>query len=521
MRITRIAAGISQARATYMPPDQLPDEAMWSYYAELCGGFDVYEQVMDASLGMSRRTAARTLNREPSKHRSTLTCAKSLAESAGRDRGVYFVRFADSKESKEKETPKEDKYKSRHSKSDKKEYQREHNVALFNLDVKELPGTIAQFRTSSDVANLSHIRCLLKWKDEPDKECKPRARTVANLPDNDLWIIGSGNGIKQFGNEYAPDGSNSSVRVNDLSELTQQLGNYELITVAAAELFSSSDVTFRKVDSVMYGEDEAKELQKTVREQAEVFGRGRRNLLGDSSFRLIIIADSDGSAKDIHNALQNYHGKLKTKLAKKKRRTLDKDTPQQVREFLLVKHRMALRALEQAELSRQDRRIVYAATQESKTTELKAQETYTKWRLEKSALTVKILLALAQGEAPKEEDIREVGGEKLVAEMQVEKALAKLDWPDSAYPFHDNKDIYIPTGGNYKPKYDSGKFIHRYRYKKSKRVLEKAFRALSKARGWKFMEHDGELYMDKGSERVKVRLEEESWNSSTLTLISQ
>ncbi len=159
---------VAQARDNYLRPDDVSEEAIWSYYAgAVCGGYDVYEDLLDTALRGKYTTGytARVFAYDLDQHKKALTCGKTVAEDAGANIGAYWLTF---KHSDDKTA----------------------SVALFPLGLEKLPKSVKYVKSTSDPSNLQSARCQVKWGSDSDADCGDRSGTVARIEDTTVWVAG-------------------------------------------------------------------------------------------------------------------------------------------------------------------------------------------------------------------------------------------------------------------------------------------------------------------------------------------
>ena len=296
-----------------------------------------------------------------------------------------------------------------------------------------------------------------------------------------------------------------------------------MVTAGLGDAFSGGWIGFAGDGLSMYKEETLKELNKAMEDNAKVWVIARRGFFDSVDMTLVIDGKSKSDAKDIRKALKNYHDRLKEKIDEAKSEEEEKDeddkTPAQHLKYRKLRRTMAWRALKKAYIELDDLRIIFTAKTATKESEQKKLAKFHKWRTKLATVATRVVAAMAEGKDPKDADLKKIGGAKLVKETKLAKTFVKMGWQERPANFYKIKELRIPGGYDYNPKYRYTGFIHRYNYNYSIKKLKKGFKALYKADGWKTITEKKKTYLVKGDYKIKLSYGEPSLGGSQLDLV--
>ena len=450
----------------HMRASDVPDEGLWTDAAEkLCGGKDLFSELMSVPSVWGRKYAARALAHDNSLHQKAIECGKEMAGSIGARGGVYWITFMDDDERRE--------------------------VEVLSSGEDELPATVKYFKESSDPSNVVQTRCLVPWTEDDDDDCDDDARAAGKLDKTAAWAKGKLDNIKRFGSAYSPDGENSSTDLDRLDSMANDLAGYERGLAGVADGFHTRVTTGMDPGVSMYGEDETKELEELVKDKGKAWGYGRNGKGGVGDMKIVIVAKSESSAKDIKSKFKDYISKLKEKIDDDKTaeddiREKEKDRDRNEREidYKLAKRAMARRAIKKSKIESDGDRVIFTAEEVPKEKEQRHLDKYLDWRAKHAEAAAAIVQSIMDGEDPKKKDLDTLGGEDFVDLVAAYQAVKDGKWPFKPEKWSREKTFYVPGNGEYETESLDGKTLGIYTYPIGKTMLRKEFKKIAKKKNW-------------------------------------
>lgn len=367
-------------------PRDVPREARWSYFAHAaCGGHDVFGALMSHTRDADRDRLAKALADGRATEKA-LACGKAVADSVPRRAGIYDVEFKDG--------------------------EREHRVGLVPIALDELPEPSKRLVKASDKSGLESTRCLL---DKPRAEsCGPSSTALAKLGKVDLWVTGELASLESFGSAFSATGRNTHKNEDELRLVMERLAGYEYVAFGTHESFHPPPVG---VVVAMFDQPAQRELTEACKREGTVWGVGitGRGTWGEVRFELI--APSARDAREMERALKDWHTALKDRIRRSEESDAPSpfdDGPRHARTFKKTQLAMTRRALVDASIDREDERITFVATEKPTKSDESDIADYWKEQHALARQVSKLVEAWAEGDAPDDDALEELGGKALL-----------------------------------------------------------------------------------------------------------
>ena len=128
---------------------------------------------------------------------------------------------------------------------------------------------------------------------------------------------------------------------------------------------------------------------------------------------------------------------------------------------------------------------------------------------------------ILKGDQPSEGDLEKLGGDELIELLDIEKKIARGDWPHGSVGFPGMSGFKVPGGGKWVTKSVTGNIkLSMFEYKEERDKVEKEFARLAKADGWSVKDTGDHGYeVTKGSKEARFAFGQKI-SVSTLILIS-
>jgi len=404
--------------STGLHDGELPPEAGWSHLSKmLCGGTDVFALLMRPSDKSSRFALADALV-ERRQLSAALACGRALGQQ--RDgRVVYRVVVKLPEEKRDsplapKPTDKD---------AAKPPPPRLVQLALFPIAADKLPDTSKRFKEARDRGGLGATHCLMPDDGDRrrDEGCADYAAASAHLEGTRFWVGGAYAGLSLFGRDFSPKASNKIDKPETWDELAAQVRRYPYAEIGTHEAFNDWFVFHTGFGRHVTEDKEIREILERLSETVAKYEA--RWTLGDAvgaeggELRLDLFAAGDSEAIDLLLDLKEWHAALKDRLkamgddADPK---VDEDKKRVERDYLVALHESGQKAIEQAHIERDGRRVVFVATVALSDSEREKIAAMRELALQRSKDAAIVVAALTEGDKPDESVLRSLGGGELL-----------------------------------------------------------------------------------------------------------
>lgn len=392
----------------------LPPEARWASLAEqLCGGTDVFRLLMRPSWRFAKLRLADAFA-ERRQISAALACGREMAKHV-RETAVYRVTVLvpDEKEVR----PKREKPGAREASLPP----RTAELRLQRIDLDTLPDTSRQFKEVRDRGGLSGTRCLAVDDSARRPDCQDHSHAAARLDQTGFWLSGPYSGVSLFGRDFSPRASNRIEGADEWAHVAESLRPHAYASLGTADAFDDGFVFHtgfgysprldEGLPSVMA------RLAETVRKYDARWSLADDVGLEGGTLRLELYAASESDAIDLLLDFREWHAGFKTHVAKAEEGAAlvtDEDLRRTERDFYEVLHETGKRALVDATIERESKRVIFLSTVAYSDDAKQTIEAMREIAAARAATAAKIVLALAEGDKPEEGLMREIGGSDFV-----------------------------------------------------------------------------------------------------------
>ncbi len=400
---------------------ELPPEADWSRLsAELCGGTDVFGLLMRPTRRYARLGLADAMeNRRQIS--DALGCGRTLAKARkGQAAYYYSVKLPTKDEEKPTKAPKRDE---RHERGEPElPVLRLARVHLFHVDLTTPPDTTRLFREHRDRAGLAGTRCLVRDRDggRAESECTDFSRASAHLEGTSMWVGGTLQGITAFGKDFSPKATNKLADEDVWNDLTARFERYAIAEIGTHEVFDPlflfhTGFGWTSQDQALT--EAYDKLQRLVVKYEAWWAVGDRVGPDGGDLRLDLVAKGDSEAIDLLLDVKEWHAALKDlvdKHAEAPESKEDEDLKRAERDYYKMLHASAAKAIKDALIEREGKRVTLTVDVKYDEEDRRKMAATRELALERAALAAKIVAALAQGDKPDEDVLRQLGGRDLI-----------------------------------------------------------------------------------------------------------
>lgn len=392
---------------------ELPPEATWSRLGtELCGGTDVFRLLMRPSWKYAKVELARAFEERRSVSGS-LSCGREMAKKLESTTAHEVTLALPEDENDRSVNPSRDR-------GDPPKV-RTARVRLHRVAFEKLPDTSRRFHEARDRGGLTSTHCLSLDERGRRDDCLDYAPTSARLEGTNVWLGGPFAAVSVFGREFSPKGTN---KIEDAEAWTRLAGSVRGYAYAELGTHQAFNDGFIYNTGFGHGPSEIPGLADAMVPLSEAVEKYKaRWALGDNvgneggELRLELMAEGDGDAIDLLLDVREWHSGFKTHVAKGDTGgddAAEEDMKRVERDFYAVLHESGKKALDDASIERDGRRVIFVAKVAYSEEDKRKLEAMRDLARSRAATAAKIVIALADGDKPDESLMRDLGGSDYV-----------------------------------------------------------------------------------------------------------